>query len=762
VRLNLALLYQFKFTNMFKNAEEYLLSKSIAYKATSDGQEVQIQCLFCEDKKMHLYINNKDGCFYCQKCGSKGSWKNLMENLGDQDLSTLEAHKEYKESEIEYVVKLDTKKTYFDSNIIDKYCEDLPKRILDYLKSGKRGLSEDSIKKYKIGWNGSSISFPVYDNKGNIINIRHRRDPKMTKGEKYWNEKGGKASLYNIKVLEDKPEFVLICEGEFDAMIAEQFGFSSVSSTSGAGTFKEEWVKEFDNIENIYICYDTDEAGKEGALKVAALFKDKAKLVELPHEEGEKVDITDYFISLKHKASDFQKLLDKAKPVIIIEDFTLTTGSDNSSIHPSVDFINESLFYTFPLRIKSGDKISTELVVIGSGRKKAVVSNKKFKIDDIGYKLRNVAVIPGDVFRWNPVDIQKYLDGKLTITPSSVYIEIKETLNRFIDFNHEKDADIIALWIIGSYLFPAFDAYPYLYLVGVKRSGKTKTLLLIERLTFNAIMASDLTTSVLFRIVEAKRATVALDESEQLSDKTRKQDLRLILNSGYKRGAPAYRARKLKNGSFSLEVFEVYSPKAIANISGMDNVLEDRSLTFTMVRTNNKEKGNLAVTQKAEDWSYLRSIIYVFALENANRISEIYNDDPSVNELLNRQNELWRPLLSIAKVISDDLFTEINNEAKKRAEETSGADLEDFDSAVLYALKQLTSGETNISLTNKEIKEKAHEYVEEDQKEYLTSRGIGAALKRFGIKGKKVQGYWRYELNEEEINRLIKRYSVDV
>lgn len=747
---------------MFKNAEEYFSTKSIAYKVSSDGQQVQIQCLFCEDKKMHLYIKNDDGCFYCQKCSAKGSWKNLMENLGDRDLPRLEAHQGNGNNDIEYTAKLNTKKIKFDPTLIDKYCEDLPKRILDYLKSGKRGLTEETIKKFNIGWDGSSIVFPVYDSKGNIINIRHRRDPKRTKRQKFWNEKGGKAALFNIQALKNKPETILICEGEFDAMIAEQFGFPAVSSTSGAGTFKEHWIKKFDKIDNIYVCYDTDKAGKEGALKVAGYFKDKVKLVELPHDEGEKVDVTDYFIAQKHKKSGLQKLLDKAKPVKIIEDFTLTTGGNSASVHPSVDFLNGSLYFSFRLQIKSEDKISKELVIIGSKNKKAVVDGGKFKIDGEIIKLRNVASIPGDRSRWDPSDIQKYLDGKLPITPSRVYIEIKETLNRFVDFKQEKDADVIALWIIGSYLFPVFDAYPYLYLVGVKRSGKTKTLLLIERLAFNAIMASDLTSPVLFRLVEAKRSTVALDESEQLSDKTRKQDLRLILNAGYKRGAPAYRARKLKSGAFSLEVFEVYSPKGIANISGMDSVLEDRALTLTMVRTNNKDKGNLAVTQKAEDWSYLRSLLYVFALENADKIYNIYNDDPSVNELLNRQNELWRPLLSITKVIGDDVFEEIKSEAKKRAEETTGADLEDFDSAVLHALKELSDDEVSTTLTNKQIKEKAHEYIEEDQRDYLTSRGVGAALKRFGVSGKKIQGYWRYELDPKEIIDLLKRYAVDV
>jgi 5S rRNA maturation endonuclease (ribonuclease M5) len=619
-----------------------------------------------------------------------------------------------------------------------------------------------TTKKHKIGWDGSSIAFPVFDKSGDIVNIRHRRSPNKTKGQKFWNEKGGKASLFNIQTLKDNSESTIICEGEFDAMVAEQFGYSAVSSTAGAGTFKEGWVKEFEEVKTVYICYDTDEAGKDGAKKVAKLFESKARIVELPHKGDKKVDLTDYFAKLKHNREDFDKLLQKAKP--LKTKYELVEDVSDEEVHPAVDYKHDRLFYTLTLPVKANDEPKSAAVTISGGHKVGYDTNSLgyVSIDGREIKIKNVSQIPNAYARWSTKDLSRYLKSNKTVTPALPFMEIKEVLNKFVDFRNEKDADIITLWLIGTYCFPVFDAYPYLYFVGVKRSGKTKTLLIIEKLSFNSAMSSDMSSAVLFRIVEAKRATVALDESEQLSDKSRKKDLRLILNSGYKRGAPAYRAKKQKDGGFTLEAFEVYSPKAIANISGMNDVLEDRALTITMVRTNNKKVGNTAVTEKVEDWKYLRSLLYEFALEYASQISDVYHNDPGVNELLNRQNELWSPLLSIAKVVGKDLFDEINKEAKKRAEEASGADLEDFDSSVLLALRELSPEEVETTLTNKQIKSKAHEYLEDDQREYLTSRGIGAALKRFGIKGKKIQGYWRYAIKPDEIQDLVKRYGVDV
>lgn len=742
---------------MYQTVEDYLLAKSIPCKLTSGSKEVQIQCFSCDDKKKHLYIDNIEGCYYCQKCSVKGSWTNLAQNLGDISSPTLESQKS--RSNVEHRAHLDVSKDNFEQKI-DRHVSDVPVRINEYLVK-ERGLTDETIKTFKIGWDGSSITYPIVDADGKVINIRHRRDPNKTKGQKYWNEKGGKAAIFNSVALQEKPKYIVIAEGEFDAMVAIQNGFAAVSSTSGAGTFKEEWIGEFDGIETIYICYDTDKAGKDGAKKVARLLGENARIVNLPADD-EKVDITDYFVKLKHTPDDFQKLLDESKP--LKEKFELVSEGLEKSLHPAVDFFDNQLFYTFEITVKTDSEQKQALVTISSN-KQVGINNKKagtVKLGNKTLKLKKVTAIPGSQLRWRADDVNRFIKDKDITSPALPFIEIKEVLSKFVDFRDEADSDVITLWLMGTYCFSIFDAFPYLYFVGVKRSGKTKTLLLIEKLAFNAILSSNISPAVLFRIVEARRPTLALDEGEQLSDKTRKQELRELLNSGYKRGAPAYRTTKNSKGNFCIEAFEVYSPKAIANIAGLNDVLEDRSITITMVRTKDPSKGNLAITEGSEDWWYLRSLLYSFALTHAPAIFHHYTYDDEVNALLNRQNELWRPLLSIAKVIDkevDGTFERIKTEAIKRAEEASNIDLEDFDSAVLLALRELSSDEDK-DLNNKVVREKASEFLETDQRQYFTSRGVGAALKRFGIKGKKIHGYYRYTISRSIVEDLLSRYGI--
>lgn len=65
-------------------AIEYIQSKGIAYKIQS-GQAV-LNCFFCGDTKGHLYIDQQDGAFFCQKCNERGNLITLQKHFGDYEL----------------------------------------------------------------------------------------------------------------------------------------------------------------------------------------------------------------------------------------------------------------------------------------------------------------------------------------------------------------------------------------------------------------------------------------------------------------------------------------------------------------------------------------------------------------------------------------------------------------------------------------------------------------------------------------------------
>src|ERR1700688_497362 len=193
------------------------------------------------------------------------------------------------------------------------YHRRLPARIRTYLME-TRGLSGDVIDEYLLGWSGFRVTIPVKNREGAIIFFRLARDPEDSVSPKMMSTPGSRVTLYGQEIFRDQPARIIICEGEFDRLVLETHGFHGVTSTGGAGAFPEEWARCFFGIPEVYVCFDLDDAGKQGALRVAR-FIQHARIVTLPPEVGEKGDLTDYFVRLKHSAADFEALLRQAEPL---------------------------------------------------------------------------------------------------------------------------------------------------------------------------------------------------------------------------------------------------------------------------------------------------------------------------------------------------------------------------------------------------------------------------------------------------------------
>ena len=110
----------------------------------------------------------------------------------------------------------------------------------DFLRD-KRGLTEDSLTKYRVGWclKRQRNAFPVFDENGNLVNIRFHNSKKEPKTLNWFGY--GSARLWGLdRLAKAAPGItVLLTEGEFDAMLAEQeTGFLAVSGTNGAKSFQ--------------------------------------------------------------------------------------------------------------------------------------------------------------------------------------------------------------------------------------------------------------------------------------------------------------------------------------------------------------------------------------------------------------------------------------------------------------------------------------------------------------------------------------------
>jgi hypothetical protein len=174
-----------------------------------------------------------------------------------------------------------------------------------------RGLSLDCIQKYQLGYHDGRFQIPIRNEFGICVNIR-RYNPGAEGSAKMLPYQAGYGSnrLFPLEVLSG--EEVILQEGEWDTLIQLSKGFPAMSATAGAGSWKAEWTNYFrDKV--VYICYDVDEAGKKGSIKIANLLYPVARevrIITLPltGKHGDN-DVSDYYVKRKFSAKDFKELM---------------------------------------------------------------------------------------------------------------------------------------------------------------------------------------------------------------------------------------------------------------------------------------------------------------------------------------------------------------------------------------------------------------------------------------------------------------------
>ena len=133
----------------------------------------------------------------------------------------------------------------------------------------ERGLTDETITKFALGWDGRTQRYTIpaiY--RGLCFGIKKRRSlHEERQPEKYLQEYGSRVGLFNSDAL-NATDWVVIVEGEIDCMTMDQWGYPSVTTTGGAGTFRPHWARFFAHCRNVYYLGDNDEAGRAGALLV--------------------------------------------------------------------------------------------------------------------------------------------------------------------------------------------------------------------------------------------------------------------------------------------------------------------------------------------------------------------------------------------------------------------------------------------------------------------------------------------------------------
>lgn len=271
--------------------------------------------------------------------------------------------------------------------------------------------------------------------------------------------------------------------------------------------------------------------------------------------------------------------------------------------------------------------------------------------------------------------------------PRNLLDELARFMRRFVVMSAEQ-ADVIALWIAHTHFIDAAEATPYLHVRSAeKRSGKSRLLEILELLVRHPLPAANISDAALFRTIEERTPTLLLDEVDAIfgSRAREREDLRGLLNAGYRRGAAVYRMGGPK--MTTLETFAVFCPKAFAGIGdGLPDTIVDRAVPITLQRRTRDEPverfRRRDVTPQAAP---LKRAAEEWANQECDRLAEARPELP--DELDDRAQDVWEPLLALA----DNSGGDWPARARRAAVALSGAGGREDDSLTARLLADIYS-----------------------------------------------------------------------
>jgi hypothetical protein len=226
-------------------------------------------------------------------------------------------------------------------------------------------------------------------------------------------------------------------------------------------------------------------------------------------------------------------------------------------------------------------------------------------------------------------------------------------VRRFVMLSNDQAA-AVALWIFHTHAFKAADTTPYLSVTSAeKRSGKTRLLEVLELLVRQPLPSVNTSDAALFRAIEKLGPTVIFDEVDAIfGPKARdREDLRGMLNAGYRRGAVARRMGGANNTQ--LESFTVFCGKVFAGIGELPDTIRDRAIRIRLQRRTRDEQIERFRRRDAEhDAEPIRISLASLAEYHIDGLSDARPELP--DELDDRAQDVWEPLLAIADLAGGD------------------------------------------------------------------------------------------------------------
>jgi hypothetical protein len=224
-------------------------------------------------------------------------------------------------------------------------------------------------------------------------------------------------------------------------------------------------------------------------------------------------------------------------------------------------------------------------------------------------------------------------------------------IGRFCAFPDKHALAAVTLWAAHAHMVEHFHTTPRLaFLSPEPASGKSRCLEVLDLLVPEPMLSLNASPPAIFRTLADRQITLLFDEVDAIWSKRGKddnhEDLRSLLNAGYKRGASIPRCIGPQHRIMN---FEVFCAVALAGLGDLPDTIMSRSIIIRMRRRAPHEHVDQFRTRMHEPEGHaLRDRLADWAELVGDDAGEAWPDLP--DGIVDRPAEVWEPLLAVADV----------------------------------------------------------------------------------------------------------------
>jgi hypothetical protein len=301
---------------------------------------------------------------------------------------------------------------------------------------------------------------------------------------------------------------------------------------------------------------------------------------------------------------------------------------------------------------------------------------------------------------------------------------------------------LLSVWTFHTFMYEEFSHTPYLDINSpVKGCAKTTLSAAISRVSKNGLLVVNPTGPSIFRTVDQDRPTVVIDEAALHEDSC----LLTIANAGFSRMSGVI----LRVVGNVVRKFNTFCPKAFASLNPLPETVMDRSIRIPMKGLRKEDKSKIMPFSEKSVPEDLVGSIATWVTAHKDEIVRNY-EQCRLDFIYARQEDIWRPLFSIIRVLCKEREEEfraiaIRLTAQKKEDEEDRLVKLLQDVRTVFRDNNAMSRDTRISTIDLLSRLAA---LPESPWARLNALHLAAQLRRFGIKpkqlwigGSNVRGY---------------------